>query len=240
PPLTDYYEHEADRPGWVRRMFDATASDYDRIEHLIAFGSGMRYRCDALLRAGLKPAMRVLDVGTGTGLVARHAAKIVGNPALVTGIDPSPQMLRNAKLPGGVTLLEGCAERIPFPDRSFDFVSMGYALRHITDLLVAFGECLRVLKPGGRLCALEITRPENKILAALLKAYLRGVVPFLARLTARHTETPLLWSYYWDTIESCAPAERVIRTLEAAGFVNVDRHVELKIFSEYRADRPLD
>jgi demethylmenaquinone methyltransferase / 2-methoxy-6-polyprenyl-1,4-benzoquinol methylase len=239
PPLTAYYQNEAQRRNWVQHMFDGTAADYDRTEGMIGFGSGSWYRREALLRAGLQPAMRVLDVGVGTGLVARRAAEIVGNPALVTGLDPSPGMLGSAKLPAGIKLVEGFAEDIPFPDESFDFVSMGYALRHISDLSVAFREFCRVLKPGGRLCILEITRPESKLLTMLLKGYMRGVVPALARLTSKKAGTPLMWSYYWDTIAACAPPSRVMHTLEDSGFKDVHRHLELKIFSEFRARKAL-
>ena len=233
PPLTAYYQNEAQRRNWVQRMFNDTAADYDRTEGMIGFGSGSWYRHEALLRAGLQPDMQVLDVGVGTGLVARRAAEIVGNPALVTGVDPSPGMLASARLPAGVTLVEGRAEDIPFPDESFDFVSMGYALRHISDLSIAFREFRRVLKPGGRLCILEITRPESGLLAMLLKGYMRGVVPALARLTSKKKHTPLMWSYYWDTIAACAAPSRVMHTLEESGFENVGRHLVLKIFSEY-------
>lgn len=238
PPLTGYYGDAENRQGWVQRMFDDTAADYDRTERMIGFGSGSWYRRQALLRAGLQPGMQALDVGIGTGLVACRAAEIVGNPALVTGLDPSPGMLGNAKLPAGVKLVEGYAEEIPFPDASFDFVSMGYALRHISDLSVAFREFSRVLKPGGRLCILEITRPDSKLLGALLKAYMRGVVPALSKLTSKKADTPLMWSYYWDTIAACAPAAQVMHTLGDSGFRDVDRHLELKIFSEYRARKP--
>lgn len=235
PPLTRYYGESENRSCWVQNVFNDTAPDYDRIERLIGFGSGRWYRREALLRAGLAPGMRVLDVGVGTGLVASQAAGIVGDPGLVTGLDPSPGMMDNARLPAGVKLVEGYAERIPLPDASFDFVSMGYALRHIGDLSAAFREFHRVLKPGGRLCLLEITRPENRIKAAMLKAYMRGIVPWLARFASRSGDTPLLWAYYWDTIDACAPPARVISTLEAAGFAEVGRHLELGIFSEYRA-----
>jgi demethylmenaquinone methyltransferase / 2-methoxy-6-polyprenyl-1,4-benzoquinol methylase len=179
--------------------------------------------------------MQAVDVGVGTGLVAKQAAAILGDPASIAGVDPSPGMLRNAKVPTGVRLVQGRAEKIPFPDDTFDFLSMGYALRHISDLSVAFAEFRRVLKPGGRVCILEITCPESGIQKALLKAYLRGVVPALARLAARSGETSVLWRYYWDTIEACAAPARVMETLANAGFEHVNRHVELGIFSEYRA-----
>ena len=236
-PLTEYYADEDGRRGWVHGIFNKTAVDYDRMETILGFGTGSWYRRQALLRAGLRPGMRMLDVGVGTGLVARQAVEILGDPLMVTGVDPSPGMLQNAKLPTGVKLVEGRAEEIPFPDNSFDFLSMGYALRHISDLSVAFAEFHRVLKPGGRVCMLEITRPEGRIRTALMKVYFRNVVPTLAKLMARDQDTSLLWRYYWDTIEACATPQEVMHTLESVGFSNVDRHCELGIFSEYRADK---
>ena len=234
-PLTDYYPTESARRGWVADMFNSTAPDYNRIEKILGFGSGPWYRHEALLRAGLAPGMQALDVGVGTGLVAQQAAAILGDPASVTGVDPSPGMLENAVVPAGVRLVSGRAEELPFPDNSFDFLSMGYALRHISDLSVAFAEFHRVLKPGGRLCILEITCPENPVQKALLKGYARHVVPLLARLASRSGNTLVLWRYYWDTIEACAAPQDVIRTLQGAGFANASRHLELGMFSEYQA-----
>ena len=234
-PLTDYYPTESARRGWVADMFNSTAPDYNRIEKILGFGSGPWYRRQALLRAGLRPGMLALDVGVGTGLVAQQAVAILGDPTAVTGVDPSPGMLQNTVLPAGVRLVEGRAEALPFPDSSVDFLSMGYALRHISDLSVAFAEFHRVLKPGGRLCILEITCPDHPVQKALLKTYARYLVPLMARMASRSGNTSVLWRYYWDTIEACAPPEEVVRTLQKAGFDNAGRHLELGMFSEYQA-----
>lgn len=238
--MPDYYASEQERSGFLRALFDRTASDYDRIDRLLAFGSGPWYRNQALQRAGLKTGMRVIDVGVGTGLVAREAVKLVGDPALVLGVDPSVGMMACAKLPG-VQLSEGRAEAIPFPDASFDFLSMGYALRHISDLSAAFSEFNRVLKPGGRLCLLEITKPEQAWSRALLKGYMKGIVPVVARLAGSSAESAKLWRYYWDTIEACVPPKQVIETLTEAGFIGAKRHIEtraLSIFAEFQAVKP--
>lgn len=239
-PLTDYYASEAERRDFVRNIFDSTAADYDRIEKLLALGTGPWYRHQALLRAGLRPGMRVLDVGIGTGLVARKAALIVGDARLVTGVDPSVGMMNSGDLPAGITLIEGRAEAIPLPDASFDFVSMGYALRHISDFAAACSEFHRVLKPGGRLCLLEITKPEGRVTRWLLKAYMKGLVPLLAAAVGRRSDTARLWRYYWDTIDSCAPPASILATLEAAGFSCVRRHIDnraLSILAEYQATK---
>jgi len=234
-PLTDYYQTEQDRQAYLRKIFDDTAVDYDRIEAMLAWGTGPRYRREALVRAALKTGMKVLDVGVGTGLVAAQACILVGDPALVTGVDPSPGMMAASKLPKSMVLLEGRAESLPFPDNHFDFLSMGYALRHIGDLSVAFVEFERVLKPGGRLCILEITKPQNRFGQWLLKNYMRGVIPLLTRFISKQKNTTTMWRYFWDSIEACVPPEQVLATLHAAGLTQVKRHLELGIFSEYQA-----
>jgi demethylmenaquinone methyltransferase/2-methoxy-6-polyprenyl-1,4-benzoquinol methylase len=232
-PLQDYYTHEADRHLWVRDIFDQTAADYDRVERFLAFGSGSWYRRWALIRAGIQPGMRVLDVGVGTGLTAREAALLVGPTGHVTGVDPSTGMMERALVPAGVKLLLGRAEAIPLPAAAVDFISMGYALRHVADLSLAFREFMRVLGPGGRLCILEITSPAGPLRRTLLKAYMRGVVPFVSRCIARHRDMPKLMRYYWDTIEACASPAAIMASIREAGFVDVRRTVSLGVFSEY-------
>jgi demethylmenaquinone methyltransferase/2-methoxy-6-polyprenyl-1,4-benzoquinol methylase len=234
-PLTDYYQTEQDRQAYLRQMFDKTAADYDHIEAIFALGTGSRYRRQALIRGGLKTGMKVLDVGVGTGLLAAQACILAGDAALVTGVDPSPGMMAAAKLPEAMVLIEGRAESLPFPDNHFDFLSMGYALRHISDLGLAFAEFERVLKPSGRLCILEITQAQNRFGRWLLKNYMRGVLPFLARFVSRKKDTATIWRYHWDSIEACVPPEQVLTTLSAAGLTQVKRHLVLGVFSEYQA-----
>lgn len=234
-PLTDYYPTEQDRQAYLRNIFDNTAVDYDRIEAMLAWGTGSRYRRDALIRGGLQTGMKVLDVGVGTGLVAAQACILTGDASLVIGVDPSPGMMAASSLPDTMVLIEGRAEALPFPDNHFDFLSMGYALRHISDLSVAFAEFERVLKPGGRLCILEITRPQSRFARWLLKSYIRGVIPLLTRFVSRRKDTATIWRYFWDSIEACVPPEQVVATLKATALKQVKRHLELGIFSEYQA-----
>jgi len=236
--LRAYYSGEPERRQWVRGIFSRTAVDYERVERAMAFGSGSWYRHRALLGAGLKPGMSVVDVGVGTGLVASQAAAIVGDPTLVCGVDPSPGMVAAANVPEGVRLLAGSAEALPLGDASADFISMGYALRHVEDLTASFNEFHRVLRPGGRVCVMEITLPASGFGRAMLKTYMRGIVPWLAGQMAKHRDTPELMRYYWDTIEACVPPATVLAALGAAGFTATARRVELGIFSAYEAQKP--
>ena len=236
-PLPAYYRSgdAGAREAFLRDTFDATAVDYDRLEKILGLGTGSWYRRQALLRAGLRPGMQVVDVGMGTGLVSREILKITGEPHRLVGVDPSPGMMGQAHFDQPVDCRIGRAEEIPVPSASADFLVMGYALRHIADFAAAAAEFRRVVRPGGRLLVLEITRAEGRVANLLLKAYMRGLVPAIARVVSRSRTTPMLWRYYWDTIEACVPPAQVLQTLGNAGLAGVVRHVELGIFSEYRA-----
>lgn len=240
PVLSDYYQQESERQEFLNDMFDRNAAKYDRNEKLIGFGTGSWYRRQALVRSGLAEGMSIVDVGFGTGLVSTEAIKVVGDPSLVTGVDPSPNMMAQARMPDGVTLLEGSAESIPVTSDSADFLSMGFALRHVSSLEVAFAEFYRVLKPGATVCLLEITPPKNRFYNSVLKFYMSRIVPILVRVISKQENSDEFWKYYWETIEACVPPESILSALQGAGFVDVSRHLEVGIFSEYTAIKPAD
>src|SRR4051812_20670109 len=105
-------------------MFDRTASHYARAERIMSIGSGFRYRKGALLRAGLQPGMRVLDVATGTGLVARAALDLGIAPHDLVGLDPSAGMLREAGPRLRYQVVRGSADALPLASAHFDFLCM--------------------------------------------------------------------------------------------------------------------
>ena len=236
PTLPEYYDDETQRRQYVRRLFDETAVDYDRIERILALGTGDWYRREALKRAGVGRGAAVIDVGFGTGLLARQALALIGPGGRLVGVDPSAGMLAQSDLPG-VELLDGTAEALPVADASFDFVTMGYALRHIGDVGAAFAEFNRVLKPGGTVLILEITRPSSAVGKALLKAYMRGVVPLIARLRTNRAELRELLRYYWATIEECVPPASILQALESAGFNKVERRRFGPMLNDYFAEK---
>lgn len=238
PPLPDYYSTPDMKHGFVRDIFNQAAPDYDRVERMLAFGSGPWYRRRALARAGLRPGMQVLDVAMGTGLVSREAARLAGGLQHVIGLDPSIGMVTEARRTLPVTAILARGEQLPVRTASIDFLSMGYALRHITDLDATLREYFRVLKPCGRVCLLEITRPRNRAALALLRLYMKGVVPLVTRLVMSRRETARLMEYYWDTIAACVPPETILDGLTRAGFQDVRRHTQLGIFSEYLGSKP--
>ncbi len=239
PQLRRYFDSEDERRVNTRRLFDSAAPGYDRAEHITALGSGPWYRRRALQRCGLNTGMTVLDVAAGTGLVAREAQHIIGSSGRLIALDPSPGMLDELRKKLAVETIEAYAESIPLPTDHVDFVSMGYALRHVADLDQAFAQYLRVLRPGGRTCIMEITRPRSGLGRLAMRAYIRGVVPLLARVMRCSPDVSVLWEYYWDTIQAAVEPERVLEAMRRAGFEDVHCMVSLGVFREYVGRKPL-
>ncbi len=238
PALTKYYGGESQRRSFVTRIFDQTAHSYDWIDRVMSMGSGVRYRRDALRRAGLEPGQHLLDVAVGTGLVARAASDILGDGGSITGVDLSMGMLAEARKSLPIALVQGVAERLPIATASTDFVTMGYALRHVTNLENTFREYLRVLKPGGTLLILELTRPASRSLTySLARLYLHSVVPLIARLGPGGADSKKLMEYFWDTIDQCVPPETILNALSDSGFVSPRRDISHHVFSEYVATK---
>jgi demethylmenaquinone methyltransferase / 2-methoxy-6-polyprenyl-1,4-benzoquinol methylase len=237
PLLTRYHSSEQERRVQISRWFDGTAPGYDFITQAMSFGSGHRYRRQVLVRSGLKEGMRLLDVACGTGVLTAHAQDIVGTAGLVTGLDPSRGMLHEARRRGARRLVRAVAETLPVESNGFDFLTMGYALRHVADLRATFREYRRVLKPGGKLLILEITPPRSRLSHYFLKLYLGRIIPVVARFGRGGRGSGDLMRYYWDTIEHCVTPPVILGALQEAGFQCIERQVEMGILSTYSATR---
>ncbi len=233
PPLADYYETPERRERFVRELFDDTAPWYDWSVAFLSFGSGGRYRRDALTRGGLKRGEHLLDIATGTGVVARAARTITGNTDDIIGLDPSIGMLLAGREKERFPLVEAGSEHLPFRDASFDMISVGFAMRHFADLDGVFRDCLRVLRPNGRILIMEITAPTSRTARLFLGAYMGGFVPAMATLITRKRKVGRMLAYYWATTRDCVRPEVILDALQGAGFNDVKRNVELGMFSEY-------
>jgi demethylmenaquinone methyltransferase/2-methoxy-6-polyprenyl-1,4-benzoquinol methylase len=225
-------------PAALLDLFDRSAPHYERVVGAMSFGLGNRYRREAVARAGIAPGMRVLDVGCGPGTLARALLEAVGRGGSVAAVDPSAAMLREARGSGIRAVAGGVAEALPFADAAFDAVTMGYALRHVADVVGTFREFRRVLRPGGLVVVLEQTPPDAPLARSLFRVWMRGVVPAISGLVTRSHDARQLMAYYWRTIEESVEPARVLAALARAGLVGARRHVEKAAFSEYVARRP--
>ena len=216
-PLTDYYENPADRAAYVQDLFDKSAHHYDTIEKIF-FNAGLHYRRLSLKFNGLSTGMKVLDVAIGTAAVSKGALRVVGPEGRVFGVDPNPAMLREARKAVDIPLTRGVAQALSFKSGFFDFVTMGIALRHVSDLKTTFSEYYRVLKPGGTLWILESHVPQNGIGHGLTKFVWAKLIPGLTLLTTRSREAKELMDYSWDTIDQCAQPAKIVEAMYAGGF----------------------
>jgi demethylmenaquinone methyltransferase/2-methoxy-6-polyprenyl-1,4-benzoquinol methylase len=165
-------------PDAVRVMFDRIAPVYDAMNRIMSAGLDRRWRrlaAEAVVHRG----DRVLDACCGTGDLALAAARAGG---AVTGVDFSRRMLERARRKSAtIEWVEGDLLRLPFADGSFDAATVGFGVRNVADLPRALGELRRVLRTGGELAILEITRPRG-VLAAFYRLWFDGVVPLLGKL----------------------------------------------------------
>ena len=234
-PLQEFYSDPAQRSAYINRLFNNSAPHYDWISKVLALGSDKYYRRMALRKAGLKPGMKLLDVASGTGLVAQAALQL-GLPVTdIIGLDPSIGMLNENQKLRPIHLVQGFGEKLPFPNATFDFITMGYALRHVESLAALFTEFKRVLKPGGKALILEISKPSGKISFAFLKFYMEKILPIIARLRTNHPDFPELLRYYWATIAECVPPQNILDSLSAAGFSQVNRNAFGPMLNDYLA-----
>jgi demethylmenaquinone methyltransferase / 2-methoxy-6-polyprenyl-1,4-benzoquinol methylase len=168
----------------ARTLFAPLGPTYDRYAALLSFGQDPRWRRFLVSRVAATPEDTVLDVATGTGAVARELMRQKG--CRVVGVDVTPEMLAEARRRLGpeVRLVEASAERLPFPDSSFDALTFTYLLRYVQDPAMTLRELARVVRPGGTIASLEFALPHG-VWRALWELHVRAVLPAAGRAISR-------------------------------------------------------
>jgi demethylmenaquinone methyltransferase/2-methoxy-6-polyprenyl-1,4-benzoquinol methylase len=174
---------DPERTRHARTLFAGIANEYDRMGSVLSFGQDPRWRRFLVSRVNAVPGSTVLDVATGTGLVARELTRKNLN---VVGLDQSPAMVRRGReavdaagLGERVRFVAGQAQALPFADETFDAVTFTYLLRYVDDPAATLRELARVLRPGGVIASLEFHVPQDPWLHAGWKAYTRGLMPII-------------------------------------------------------------
>jgi demethylmenaquinone methyltransferase / 2-methoxy-6-polyprenyl-1,4-benzoquinol methylase len=162
------------------KLFEGLPRRYDRTGAMMSFGQDPRWRQAMVDAVAPQPGQRVLDVATGTGMVARAVAR---RGAMVTALDQSEAMLEVARAQShpGITFVQGEAEHLPFEDASFDALTFTYLLRYVDDPAATLAELARVVKPGGRIGMVEFGVPENPALKQLWRVHTRIGLPLMGR-----------------------------------------------------------
>jgi demethylmenaquinone methyltransferase / 2-methoxy-6-polyprenyl-1,4-benzoquinol methylase len=204
-------------------LFAPLGPTYDRYARLLSLGQDPRWRRFLVSRLEAGPDARVLDVATGTGAVALEVVRQHG--CAVVGIDRSPEMLAVARrrvAAGGlemrIELHEGRAEALPFPDESFDALTVTYLLRYVNDPAATLRELARVVRPGGTVALLEFGVPQSQVARALWELYVRLVLPLVGRILSRgwHEVGRFLGPSIRD-LDARLPLERQLELWTAAG-----------------------
>jgi demethylmenaquinone methyltransferase/2-methoxy-6-polyprenyl-1,4-benzoquinol methylase len=173
------------------RLFAGLPRRYDLAGALLSFGQDPRWRRAMVRKIDARPGDRVLDVATGTGMVAEALVRRYG--CSVVGLDQSSEMLSGARakldadpeLAARIDLVRGEAESLPYPDGAFDHLTFTYLLRYVDDPGATLAELARVVRKGGRIASLEFMLPPNAIARTLWHAYTRLCMPVLGRLISR-------------------------------------------------------
>ncbi|MBK6999853.1 MAG: bifunctional demethylmenaquinone methyltransferase/2-methoxy-6-polyprenyl-1,4-benzoquinol methylase UbiE [Rhodoferax sp.] len=216
---------EAEKARRVRGVFDSVAPKYDLMNDLMSAGLHRAWKAYTVMVANLHPGDKVLDIAGGTGDLALAFAKKVGKTGQVVHTDINEAMLRTGRdrlVDAGVVLptLVCDAEKLPFPDKHFDLVSVAFGLRNMTHKDVALSEMQRVLKTGGKLLVLEFSRVAAP-LEKIYDWYSFNVLPALGKLVAGDDSS---YRYLAESIRM-HPGQQELKTmLHTAGFGHVDFH----------------
>src|SRR5919199_574940 len=217
-PSTRVRAHE-DR---IRRMFDAIAPDYDRLNHTLSFGQDVLWRITAARRARLGPGEVALDVGTGTGDLAFALLRRSASTSRVVGLDLAGEMFELARLKAArhglrdrFAAVQGSSLDIPAANASFDRVVSAFTLRNVADLEITLDEMRRVLRPGGRIVLLELSKPPPGVFAHVYRTYFYGLLPRAASLLGGD---PGAYAYLPDSLTPFPDADRLATLLANAGF----------------------
>jgi demethylmenaquinone methyltransferase/2-methoxy-6-polyprenyl-1,4-benzoquinol methylase len=219
---------EAEKAGRVRGVFDSVATRYDLMNDLMSLGIHRLWKRFAVELSGVRAGQRVLDLASGTGDLAARLAGLVGPDGLVVMSDINAAMLAqgrdrllDAGRVGNVRFAQIDAESLPFPDASFDCVTIGFGLRNVTHKERALAEMRRVLRPGGRVLVLEFSHPTTAPLRAAYDLYSFQVLPRLGRLVASDEAS---YRYLAESIRVHPDQETLKAMMEAAGFERCDVH----------------
>ena len=199
----------------VEAMFDRIAPTYDRANRVISLGQDRRWRRRTIAALSVPRGSTVLDLACGTGDLCRDLEAVGQHPI---GVDVSVGMLANARTLA--PLVRADVLRLPIPDGAVDGIVCGFALRNFVDLTAFFSECARVLRPGGRLAALDAAIPESAVMRAGHKVFFMGMVPVLGRIVAGDAEA---YRYLPKSTAYLPPVEELLALAGRAGFISVAR-----------------
>ena len=224
-----YKEVDTDaKAGMVADVFHSVASRYDLMNDLMSGGIHRVWKRFTIELSGVRTGNAVLDIAGGTGDLAARFSDIVGANGRVVLADINDSMLKvgrdklldNGRM-GNLEFVQADAQYLPFPDDTFDCITIAFGLRNVTDKDRALRSMLRVLKPGGRLLVLEFSKPDNPLLSKAYDTYSFKVLPMMGRLVANDADS---YQYLAESIRMHPDQETLKDMMEEAGFSRCEFH----------------
>ena len=219
---------KSDKAGMVADVFHSVASRYDLMNDLMSGGIHRIWKRFTIELSGVRKGHAVLDIAGGTGDLAARFSEIVGDKGLVVLADINDSMLQVGRdklldkgLQGNLEFVQADAQYLPFPEDSFDCITIAFGLRNVTDKDLALRSMLRVLKPGGRLLVLEFSKPDNELLSKAYDAYSFRVLPLMGRLVANDSDS---YQYLAESIRMHPDQDTLRDMMEDAGFTRCEYH----------------
>ena len=212
----------------VRGVFDSVASRYDLMNDLMSMGVHRLWKRFTVELAGVRAGQQVLDLASGTGDLADRFAGLVGPEGLVVMSDINTNMLVTGRdrmadkgHAGNLAYAQINAEALPFPNDSFDCITIGFGLRNVTDKQKALNAMFQALKPGGRALVLEFSKPVVRPLEKIYDLYSFSLLPKIGKLVTKDEDS---YRYLAESIRMHPDQETLREMMEQAGFENCDYH----------------
>jgi demethylmenaquinone methyltransferase/2-methoxy-6-polyprenyl-1,4-benzoquinol methylase len=212
----------------VSSVFSSVAENYDLMNDVMSFGVHRLWKRFVVDLAGVRAGQQVLDLAGGTGDLALRFAAKVGDSGSVTLADISADMLDvgrrrlvDSGVLKGVCYVQADAESLPFPENSFDLISIAFGLRNVTVKERALESMFRVLRPGGQMLILEFSTLKVPLLDPLYRAYIMKVLPRMGRLIAGDSDS---YRYLAESIRMHPSQEKLLEMMKTAGFERCSYH----------------
>ncbi|GED30855.1 MULTISPECIES: demethylmenaquinone methyltransferase [Brevibacillus] len=180
---------------YVHSVFESIADEYDKMNNVISFGSHVAWRNYTMKQMNIQPGQKAIDVACGTADWTITLAQAVGKEGSVVGLDFSQNMLdvgaykvAQKGVGNNVQLVNGDAMQLPYEDNTFDYATIGFALRNVPDVQTVLNEMARVVKPGGKVVSLEVSKPPFIPYRKLFYFYFYNILPLVAKWTVNKYE----------------------------------------------------
>jgi demethylmenaquinone methyltransferase/2-methoxy-6-polyprenyl-1,4-benzoquinol methylase len=218
----------AEKEQRVAEVFHSVAQKYDIMNDLMSFGVHRLWKAITIEYSGVRKGQKILDIAGGTGDLTRKFSRLVGPEGQVVLADINDSMLKvgrdklaDSGVVGNVRYVQANAEALPFPDNTFDCITIAFGLRNVTHKERALASMARVLKPGGRVLVLEFSKPHNPLLSKAYDLYSFSLLPAMGKLVANDSES---YRYLAESIRMHPDQETLKGMMEAAGLVRCQYH----------------